>query len=152
MLCREKQFNLWPIIWSLLSNTLDLWTEWRLGVPTPYPVKKSTGNFFLILTQRYAFGFFLTDLREKDTHTFREREREKDWKIERERERERETSVWQIKTSISCLLSMPNQGSNPQPRHVWDNRTCDLFGAQDDAPTNWATWPGPCITFDSPKT
>ena len=43
-------------------------------------------------------------------------------------------------TSIACsptrdrtgTLSMcPDQDSNPQP-----------FGVQDDAPANWATWPG----------
>ena len=62
---------------------------------------------------------------------------------ERERE-ERETNIdvkekhWSF---ASCTCS--DQGSHLQPRHVpWLGIEEQPFGVWDDAPTNWATWPG----------
>ena len=43
---------------------------------------------------------------------------------------EREISMWEKHWSVASCTS-PDWGSNPQP-----------FGAQDDAPTSWATRPG----------
>ena len=43
--------------------------------------------------------------------------------------RERSTLMWEL--SIGCLPHAPLQGMKPSAFAVWD-----------DAPTNWATWPG----------
>ena len=72
----------------------------------------------------------------------------KNW-FERERKREREKHQCERETSICCLQYMPDPGLNLQPMCVlWLGIELTTFWCLDNAPTNWATWPGlNVITF-----
>ena len=91
---------------------------------------------FLILTRGYVYWFLE---REERRQGKRERER-----VEREKEtdRERETSMDQSPLHIPWL-------GNTQLRYVpwWPGLNPQLSGVKDDAPTNWATWPGLSLLF-----
>ena len=62
---------------------------------------------------------------------------------QRERKRDRETWVWE--RNINKLLSLCAPWGIEfitQVCSLTRNQTCNLFGERDDAPINWATWPG----------
>ena len=80
---------------------------------------------FLILTWGYVYWFE----RERE----RERESEKERERKKMRERMRTKHLCQRETSISCVLYA-----------LWPGNEITTLWCMDDAPTNWATQPGPC--------
>ena len=58
------------------------------------------------------------------------------WEGESEKEREKKKHWCERETLVGCPRKLPDWGSNPQS-----------FCVRDDAPTNWATWPGPHCVF-----
>ena len=67
---------------------------------------------------------------------FRERERKIEIERDRQRDTEREASMWERNIDqLPPVCALTGDGN------------VNLFGVWDDAPTNWATQPGPSVAF-----
>ena len=83
----------------------------------------------------------------RDRETERERQRERDRERDTERERQERQTEKEISVREKYWLvashTCPDQGLKPQPKCVpWLGIEPTTFWCGDDAPTNWATWPG----------
>ena len=95
-------------------------------------------EYFQSILVPLILGFFIWWIR---VHTFFFNPQLSTWQLILDRGERRQRD--REKTSISCLLHMPQPGTDRNLSMCPDHESHPQpFGLQDDAPTKWAHWPG----------